>query len=154
MKTILTKKGEEILLYNRDYERVKNYTWGVNSQGYARHSTTIKRKDHTILLHRFIMKCPKGMEIDHKNGNRLDNRRSNLRIATHIENCQNSAKTSRNTSGYKGVVFIKDKQRWRASITSNGKTIYLGQFKNPRAAGRKYDEAAKVLFGQFARFNF
>jgi len=106
-------------------------------------------------LHRIIMKPPVNMQIDHKNKNKLDNRRCNLRVCTNSENCMNRGKTRINTTGYKGV--NKDKRRkrknYRARITANNKTYYLGSFEKPEEAGAAYKKAAKQRHGEFARTN-
>lgn len=88
--------------------------------------------------------------VDHKNGNPLDNRWTNLRAATHGQNNSNRKKTKANTTGYKGVSL--DKQGFiRASITYNKKTYYLGRYDTMKEAHAAYSEAAIALHGEFAR---
>jgi hypothetical protein len=104
-----------------------------------------------VLLHTFLT----GWElVDHVDSDGLNNRRANLRPATHSENQQNRRMAENNTSGYKGVSFDKSKGRWRAAIKLNGRTINLGRFADPTAAASAYDAAALDLFGEFARLNF
>ena len=103
-------------------------------------------------MSRVIMNCPKGKEVDHKNGNTLDNRHSNLRVCTHQENCRNRRPNKNCVSSYKGVSWFKGK--WTAIINCNGKHRYLGRFKNEIDAAKAYDKAAKKAFGEFACLNF
>lgn len=95
---------------------------------------------------------PKG-EVDHINGDILDNRWENLRIATHSQNMKNRGAPSNNTSGYKGVSFHRKKGKWRAAIHSEGKKYHLGYFNSAELASQAYEEAAKIHHGNFARIS-
>lgn len=91
--------------------------------------------------------------VDHRNGDELDNRRENLRIATIIENGRNKAKISRNCKfKYKGI--SKDENIFNATISANGKRLTRGYFKTEEEAARLYDSMAAHFYGEFARFNF
>jgi len=90
-------------------------------------------------------------EIDHINLARADNCWCNLREATRVENQRNTSARPNNTSGFKGVVWHKSAKRWRATITADGKQCHLGYFDTPQAAAAAYADAAKKLFGEFAR---
>jgi hypothetical protein len=106
-------------------------------------------------LHRVITGATKGMDVDHINGDRLDNRRSNLRVCSRSENMKNARKRSRCSSKYKGVTWVKSKKRWRAQITMvecKG-SKHIGYFKSEIDAARAYNEAAKEYFGEFAKIN-
>lgn len=92
--------------------------------------------------------------VDHENGNGLDNRRMNLRPASGSENGQNKGIQSNNTSGFKGVCWHKGARKWTASIKSDGRDRYLGLHLSADLAAMAYDEAARELFGEFARLNF
>lgn len=94
---------------------------------------------------------PKG-SLDHINCVRDDNRIENLRLCTHSQNMANKRKQTNNTSGYKGVCFHKKAKKWTANIKVRGRIQYLGLFSSAEAAYEKYIEAAKVSFGEFARF--
>ena len=105
-------------------------------------------------MHRFIMKPKSNEYVDHINGDKLDNRKENLRICTKKENQRNQKVRKDNTSGYKGVALMAGKY-WRAYITSGGsRQKHLGNFKTKEEAARAYDEKAKEYFGEFARLNF
>ena len=113
-----------------------------------------RRRRTTLQLHRLIMNTPKGMHTDHINGDTLDNRKENLRVATREENGRNRGKARTNTSGFKGVVYVKKKKDminelskpWQAQVKHNGKYIYLGMFATPEEAGKAYDDKAKELW--------
>lgn len=108
-----------------------------------------------VQMHVLIMgKQPKGMLIDHINGNGLDNRRANLRFATPTENSQNQRKRVECTSDFKGVDFDRYKLRWRARIFLNGECIYLGRYQHETDEARAYDNAARRLYGPLANLNF
>jgi hypothetical protein len=93
--------------------------------------------------------------VDHKNGDGLDNRRENLRQATHGENVANARRRADNTSGYKGVHKNSRRGRpWKAGIRADGRMRHLGYYDSPIDAARAYDIAAREVFGEFARLNF
>ena len=151
-----------------DYRRLSKYKWrlrrtrGKNTL-YAERSIRLPNGRYSrILMHREILKLPRvtsherrttNLVIDHINGNGLDNRRANLRLATVAQNAWNSKKRN-SRSGYKGVWFAADKGLWRAAIVCHGRRIHLGYFKDKIAAAKKYDEAARKYYGRFARTNF
>jgi hypothetical protein len=99
-----------------------------------------------------LTNAPSGVIIDHKNGNGLDNRQSNLRFCDYKQNNHNSKMRSDNTSGKKGVTWSKAHQRWRVKIKAHGKHIHLGLFTNLDEASAAYECAAERYFGEFARF--
>jgi hypothetical protein len=115
---------------------------------YARTSVDGKHK----FLHRLIMGAPKGVEVDHINGEGRDNRRSNLRLCTHAENGRNSVSRT-GKSQYKGVYFDSRRGRWIARIRKDRKYHWLGSFHNEEDAARAYNLAAPKLHGEFARPN-
>lgn len=109
-----------------------------------------KKCEH-IILHRLIMEAPKGMQVDHINGDSLDNRKSNLRLCTDSQNKGNRGLNSNNTSGYMGVCKYKD--RWKVQVCHENKTYYLGLFDDKDEAARAYNKKKLELFGEFARIN-
>ena len=101
------------------------------------------------------MKAPVGLVVDHINHNGLDNRKANLRIATRAQNSRYSKKTKNKfSSNYKGLYFHRLERRWRVRITENGRTRYVGQFKDEIEAAKAYDRAARKYHGEFASLNF
>lgn len=111
-----------------------------------------------MYMHRMILDPPHGMFIDHINGNGLDNRRENIRLVTPSQNALNARRAFRNKqSKYRGVSISQApgvEGLWVAFIRANKKHKNLGYFKDEEAAARAYDDAAKVLHGEFARLNF
>jgi len=146
MKSIPLSQGKFALVDDDDYEWISKKKWYFRGNGYAAH--------RGVLMHRAILKTPKGMSTDHIDGNKLNNQKSNLRICTHTENIQNSKRNSGNVSGYKGVSQDKARGRWRAYIKSNKRMIHLGYFLTAEDAAHAYDEAARKYHGEFARTNF
>jgi hypothetical protein len=104
----------------------------------------------TLYMHRLILGFPPA-SVDHRNGNGLDNRRLNLRVAGQSNNMANSKLSKRNTSGYKGVIWSGRHKKWFVNIRCRGRQHFLGLFDDKRAAAGAYSRAAKRLFGEFAR---
>lgn len=131
------------------YEELSKYKWFKN-KGYCKRSTTKNYKTVHFTMHRVIMQAKKGEYVDHINGDRLDNRRSNLRICSNQENLCNKPKQLNNTSGYKGVTWRKIAKKWLAQIQVNNKTIHLGYYETKEEAALAYNIAAKKYHGEFA----
>ena len=142
--------------------KVGQYDWRAfrrRDRIYPRAHGRIAGKPMSILLHRLVMGM--GMrspyydaEVDHIDGDPLNNRRANLRLVTSAQNSRNSRKTSRRrTSIYKGVCFDRRSKRWVSNIRVNGGALTLGHHATPEDAARAYDAAAALYFGAFARTN-
>jgi len=150
-------QGKYALVDPEDFEYLNQWKWHYN-HGYA--VRNVWSPVHKILyMHCEIMNPPKGMKVDHKNRNSLDNQRDNLRICTPRENTRNTGKIKRQTtSRYKGVYWSKLHNKWRAKIAIRKagieKHYHIGLFENERHAGMAYDIWAKDLFGDFAYTNF
>ena len=132
-----------------DYEWLSQWKWHMQG-GYA----VRYEKKKLIFMHRQITDAPKGKVVDHKNRNRLDNTRINLRICTHAQNTQNARKIQGTYSRFKGVSYRKERDKYFAQIYQNGDQNYLGLFAKETDAARAYDRKAVELFGEFARVNF
>jgi hypothetical protein len=107
----------------------------------------------TVFMHRHILSAPKGLVVDHVDGDKLNNQRSNLRICTHAQNCRNKVKNHNNKSGFKGVSWDSWNQRWKSAIEHHGVSIALGNYRDPIEAARAYNAKARELFGEYARLN-
>ena len=121
----------------------------------ARHSSRKNGKQTTIQMHRLLLGLKPGdsRESDHKDGNGLNNRRNNLRIATRAQN-QHNQRPQKGTSRFKGVCWHRDAAKWQAQIQIERRKIHLGYFDSEIEATRAYDAAARNHFGEFARLNF
>src|SRR5690348_16299255 len=151
-KIIYTKRsrfsaeGQGILVDCDDYDRLIKSHWHIaKTGGYAIRSSKIKDYHHK-LMHREIMNCPKDMQVDHINGDRLDNRKENLRIVT---NSQNQMNRKASKYKYKGV-YPSRNGNWIVSIMVNKKKKSLGTYKCVHEAGKAYNKAASEFFGEYA----
>ena len=135
---------------DEDYLFLIKWRWFLDSTGYPARDELKKR----YRMHVVIMKPLAGMEVDHINSNKLDNRKENLRVATHQQNMYNRVGSLNKTSIYKGVRYRKGRGCWMAAIEYNRKRYYLGSFLVERHAAMSYDIWAKELFGEFAKLNF
>jgi len=158
-RRIYLGEGVWTILDRQDYYRFGHFKWvviGNDGKFYAVRNVKVGQiKTETMRLHREIMNAPKGLLVDHRNSDSLDNRRSNLRLATHSQNQFNKRKTKTNTtSRYLGVTFDKSRGQWAAKIKHSNKRIWLGRFDSEIEAAKAYDEAAKKYHGEFARLNF
>jgi len=153
MKKILLTQGKYALVDDSDYDFLNKWKWCANKLGntyYAvRNSPRIKGKGKTILMHRVIMDLSIGMEVDHIDGDGLNNQRKNLRVCTHLQNLKNRGIPKGNKSGYKGVSFYKRVKKWVAFIGVNGKNIGLGYFLTKEDAYKAYCDACIKYHGDF-----
>lgn len=129
----------------------KNTCYAARNKSVDGHRTTIFV--HQVILSRILGRdLIKGEMVDHEDGNGLNNQRSNLRLATGVENSRNRRIRRDNVSGFKGVCWHKATARWVSQIQVNGKKRHLGLYATPEEAYAVYCEAAAELFGEFARF--
>lgn len=146
-----------------DYEWLSAYSWCLVNQKYAGRAIpndNPAQRQKFIYMHKVILGAGDDVQVDHINGNKLDNRRANLRICTAAQNQLNKAKPSLNkfrqqpTSQYKGVHWRAARRRWEVLIMVDGKQRYIGRFKDEIEAAHAYDAAAHQYHGDFARVNF
>jgi hypothetical protein len=153
-KEIPLTHGTVALVDDADYGFLMQWKWRLDNNGYAARTDYTGGKQRTILMHRVIVNAP---EVDHRDTNRLNNQRSNLRAATRSQNTQNSRKAPGKSSQYKGVTWNKKLRKWNAQINTGrhliGK-IHLGTFEIEAEAAKAYDEAARRYYGEYARPNF
>jgi hypothetical protein len=148
-------RGKFAIVDAADYEWLSKHKWFANGNERTGFYAARWLPNHKMLLmHRAIMDPPKGMIVDHINGNPLNDRRSNLRICSRKQNARNTRGVRGTSSRFKGVHFHQWSGKWIASICYNGKQIYLGSFDNEIEAAKAYDRKAHELFGEFARLNF
>lgn len=155
MDTIIKlDKGFSAIIDSQDFELVSAYKWyarkGKNGNHYA--TSTIHKDLH---MHRLILGLTDpNKKVDHINHNGLDNRRSNIRIATHIQNNCNKRAYPNKTSKFKGVYWNKEKCKWTVQITKPGcKATHVGNFKLESEAALAYNKKAKEFHGEFACLN-
>ncbi len=153
MREFVLTQGKATFVDDEDVVVMSQYVW------YAAYRPRDRRwvvqacsAGRTLYLHRVLVGASDEQVVDHRDGNPLNNQRSNLRIATPLGNSRNARRAARNGSGFKGV--SQDKSLWRARITICGKTVSLGHFPSADIAAVAYDEAARAAFGEFACVNF
>lgn len=148
-------KGAWALCDLADWPELIRYSWYLHDDGGAARGYSVRTaegKRHKIKrMHQQILPCEPGFEPDHKNLNRLDNRRSNLRVATRSEQVMNQRLKCNNRSGFRGVAWSKEKNKWLAYITKDGKRRTIGYFDDKRSAAICRAAVAKFVFGEFAR---
>ena len=143
------KCGDTIILLDaEDVDSVSLYQWSIGIHGYV----TSGAGRRQILLHRLVAGVGNGSIVDHINRNKLDNRRSNLRLCTCQQNMFTREQQTNNQSGYKGVCKVRT-GNWQAQINYCGRAVYLGCYEDALSAAAAYDNAAKSLFGEYAFLN-
>lgn len=149
--TVLMDAEDEALLYA---ELPNGKHWRlcvrIDDKGYP----IVSLGPHREYLHRLVMRAGTGQIIDHRNADKLDCRKANLRFATKAQNGWNRGLAAHNKSGFKGVYFCNQTKMWRAEIRANSKCHKIGRFASKEAAARAYDAAARRLHGEFAHLNF
>ncbi len=168
MKTIELSQGLVSKVSDEDYEWLKEFNWFAqkcNGKIYAaRHKMESERcptcnqrtnkRSKIVLMHREIINAPKGMHIDHKNRDELDNQRENLRPATISQNLLNTKGRNNSSSIYKGISYTKTTKKWVVALRYEKKQYYLGQYMNEESAARIYDYWIHKIEPEFALLNF
>ena len=143
-----TTKGEEFYFDKEDYQKIKEYAWYLDKDGYVVTKDADTKK--MIRMHRLVMNASEGMDIDHRHRKTNDNRKSQLREVTRSQNLMNRGIQKNSISGVTGVTWYKKNSKWIAQIYVNEKRIYLGSFTNIEDAIQARLEAEKKYFGGFS----
>jgi len=142
--------GQEAIIDAEDAELVEKYNWCLTRGYVVTGRLASSGKQRLLYLHRLVMGEPEGKAVDHRKGNKLDNRKVFLRVATTSQNSCNRGPQANNTSGHKGVYWNKSSRKWVAQIVCDGRHIYLGQFIALEDAAQAYKEAALKHHKEFA----
>lgn len=150
-------QGKVALVDAADFDFLSQWPWHAfknpNGQFYACRNSDFsadgKRKH--IFMHRVLADTPEGFDTDHINGDSLDNRRCNLRVASRSQNMWNRAPNRRGTSRHKGVSWHKQHRKWCANIQVNKRRIFIGLFRSETEAAEAYAKRAATEFGEFNR---
>lgn len=161
MHSIALNRGLHVLVDDDDYEWLSVYQWTASWAGqgwYAVRNTKRQGKWYGLYMHRAIMDEPVGVQVDHINRNRLDNRRANLRLATARQNHANKEKAATYggkpvSSKHKGVYWNAQRNLWQVSIKAPDKFKFLGRFPSETDAALAYNRAAEGYYGEFAVLN-
>jgi len=154
MKEIKLTQGKVAFVDDEDYERINRFKWYAHNCGNTFYATRHKKNSTKLIrMHQEVMqRLSIQAEIDHKNGNGLDNRKYNLRLCTHHQNQSNRHKSSKGTSIYRGVHKKTNQRKWRVRIGKEG--CHLGYYDDEIQAAKVYDTAAFARYGEFAQLNF
>jgi hypothetical protein len=154
-KVLYLQTGQQVTVDEEDFMRCFSHNWRLDPKGYV--CTSIDGGASYLFLHNFLLNLPNGSGIDHIDRNKLNNSKSNLRLATNSQQGANRNIFKNNTSGYKGVTIKKTstgRLRYAARIKVNYENINLGNYDTAEEAAKAYDVAALQYFGEFACLNF
>lgn len=155
MKTIPLTNGGETMVDDADYRRLAGYNWSVDIGGYVTRSGYSFGRSQVVFMHREVLGLGLGFKSDHKDRNKLNNQRDNLRVASTRQNSGNAKLRSDNRTGFKGVgTAVRKTDPYFAAIVDHGVRVHLGNFSSPEQAAHAYDDAARHVFGIFACVNF
>ena len=154
MKEINITQGKKVLVDDADYAWLSLTPWYYAGPGYAARDFTRNKEKISVYMHRLLLNVTDDKEVDHIDGNRLNNTRANLRICSRAENASNIKKRDNASSKYKGVYWDNSRQQYRVSVNSiTYGEYYVGAFYSEDEAGLAYNIVAKSLHGDFARLN-
>ena len=154
MKLIAISQGRFAKVDDEDWEALLVFKWQYTGRGYARRTvTTVGGTQVISYMHREILNAPPDKQVDHINGDRLDNQKTNLRLCSRAENARNRVMKFPGTSKYKGVYWCKIMKKYRARIQTRKGSKSLGHFEKEEDAAVAYNRAAVEYFGEFANLN-
>lgn len=160
IRVTINQKGEFTYIDEEDFHilQEKEWRWKSPKQRYVVRGIRMNGKYNLLYLHREILlyhgwAIPKGNHVDHKNHNKLDNRKRNLRVVTPSQNQANRRRSNKKSDGYKGVRLNKRTGMWEARIYFDNKYMFLGSYPNAKMAAHFYNEAAKQIHGEYAKLN-
>lgn len=133
-----------------DLNKLLPYNWHFSSHGYAYRKLHVNATQKTIYMHHYVFGKKLGHVVDHINGDKLDNRKSNLRFCSNKENVRKQKIRTNNKTGVRGISIKKTTGKFQATIMVDGKSIHLGYFHHLKDASAAYSIAAKNHFGEFA----
>lgn len=146
-------QGRIAVIDSADMALVTPFIWSLRHRNHTDYAET-RTGNRLLLMHRLIMAADDDHDVDHRDGNGLNNRRGNLRLATRSQNLCNRRRPANTSSRFRGVCFDKQTGRWTAQIGRDGKCKRLGRFVTEEEAALAYDSAARQLHGEFATVNF
>lgn len=153
MKKILLTQDKVALVDDEDFEYLSQFMWNFSGK-YACRNMRVGEERKTVFMHNVILITPIGLFIDHKNQDKLDNRRQNLRICTRSQNQANKKSPyTESSSKYRGVSWQARYSKWLAQIKCNRESICIGFFSGEKEAAFAYNNKAQELFGEFAYLN-
>ena len=154
MKEILLSTGGMVFVDDEDFEILNSHRWYCRKGGNKFYAGRANGKRGIFLMHRVILNVTDpNVFVDHIDGDGLNNQRSNLRIATKMQNAYNMGSNKNTSSRFKGVCWKKKNKVWTAQISANKITKHIGCYKSEIEAAIAYNEASKKLHGEFALLN-
>ena len=153
MKKLKIAQGKFAIVDDEYYEFLSQWNWTFHKLGYAYRTQWHEGKCVSVYMHRIVNNTPDGMGTDHINGDRLDNRKANLRTCNGSQNSMNRSHREGCSSRHKGVCWHKRAKKWLAYIKMNGVQKHLGVFISEQDAALAYNKAALEMFGEFALLN-
>lgn len=151
-KKIPLSQGKFALVDNDDFEKVSCFKWSY-THGYARRIEKIDGIKKLVYLHRFIIAPKDDYVTDHINGDKLDNRKQNLRVCLQSENLMNRKLRGNSKSGFKGVYWNKEKKKWHSQVSFMGQRISGKYFSKKEDAAKDYNTNALKLCPEFSKLN-
>lgn len=142
----LTNSPQFAFVDDADYARLRWTQWRLTSEGYV-----IQSRSPAVLLHRFLLDAQPGQIVDHRDGNKLNNTRANLRLVTNAQNIWNRSVAVDSRSGLRGIAWRADKGYWYVRLQANGKRVHLGYYNDLDLAIQVRDEACRRLHGEYGQ---